>query len=72
VLYEEGVTFAGALGRVGIVAALNKVGPFAGSNVTTYKMTGLLAYGSQDFSSFEDAVKAVDESATRDGVRIEG
>ena len=58
---------------MGIVAAINKVGPFAGSNVTTYKVTGLLlACGSQNFTSFEDAVKAVEESLREVAIRPKG
>jgi hypothetical protein len=71
VLYEEGSTFTGALSSVGIAAAINKSGPYAGSTVATYKVTEPIVAEVHDFASLEEAMTAVQEIVQRAGDTIE-
>ena len=73
VLFEEGASWSGALGGMpGAYAAINKTGPYLGTERPVYKVTGPAVDEPRDFGSFEEAMLFLDGIITENGDEVEG
>ena len=71
-LYEEGKTFNGTLPSAGVVAAINRLGPYLGRPEPSFKVTGSLVQEALDFATLEEAMLAVEGIVAENGGTIEG
>jgi hypothetical protein len=61
-LFEEGSGWTGSLPAMGVVVAINKMGPYLGSEKVVYKVTGSLVEEPKDFESLQEAMQYIERN----------